>query len=349
MKVQRKMPLLIILLTIAALAFLLFNFGPAGLKNPAGINRLEQVRLGGISQWISIRSNDPSKPVLLFLHGGPGSANLAKLRVETPALEDHFIVVNWDQRSAGKSFNLGFDAHSLSIEQYISDAHELTLMLKERFHANKIYLMGLSWGTVPGLNLAARYPEDYYAYIAVGQVVDFSQGEKLSLDWVRQKAEADGNTQAMADLRSINPAYTDADWLKQLMRQRKWLLHYGGVYRNAQNYYQEMKMLFAAPEYSWFEKMLWPLGSAVSIKNMWPSLMTFRFSGNLKQVDIPILLLMGRYDMNVPAELTESYFQQLDAPAGKKWVWCEESAHDVFSDEPEALVQAVVEMSEKNQ
>jgi pimeloyl-ACP methyl ester carboxylesterase len=339
----------LILLVLLTLVFLLFYSGPAGSQKSAGINRLEQVRLGGIMQWISIRGNDLKKPVLLILHGGPGSANLAKSRYETPALEDHFIVVNWDQRGAGKSYTLGFDAHSLTIEQYINDAHELTLMLKERFHANKIYLMGFSWGTVPGLSLAARFPEDFNAYIAVGQEVDISQGEKLSLDWVRQKAEVDRNTQAISDLRSINPAYTDSDWWDQLMRERKWLLYYGGVYHTAQNYNHEMKMLFAASEYSWSEKMLWPLGSTESLKNMWPSLMSFRFTGTIKQVDIPILFLSGRYDMNDPAELAESYFQQLNAPAGKKWMWCEQSAHDVFYDEPDVLVQAVLQMSEKYQ
>ena len=142
---------LITLLVLLILTFLLFYSGRAGSNNSAGINCLEKVSLGRISQWISIRGNDLSKPVLLFLHGGPGSANLAKLRDEIPALEDHFIVVNWDQRGAGKSYNLAFETRSLTLAQYISDAHELVLILKKRFNVNKIYLMGVSWGTVPGL------------------------------------------------------------------------------------------------------------------------------------------------------------------------------------------------------
>ena len=40
---------------------------------PGGIDDLIAVDIGGIRQWISVRGNDPSNPLLLFLHGGPGS------------------------------------------------------------------------------------------------------------------------------------------------------------------------------------------------------------------------------------------------------------------------------------
>src|SRR5512134_2623860 len=99
--------------------------GPARPPVSGGISRLEHMELGGVRQWISIRAVDGSAPILLFLHGGPGSANIAKLRQQVPELEQHFIVVNWDQAGAGKSASPGFDYSRLSMEQMISDAHEL--------------------------------------------------------------------------------------------------------------------------------------------------------------------------------------------------------------------------------
>jgi len=147
---------------------LAFWSGPAPLQAEDGINRLEQVELGGVKQWISMRGINRRAPVLLFLHGGPGSANLAKLRLQVPELEKHFVVVNWDQRGAGKSFSPGFDPSALSREQLVSDAHELVLYIKERFGVEKIYLMGFSWGTVLGLSLVDQYPDDFAAFIRVG-------------------------------------------------------------------------------------------------------------------------------------------------------------------------------------
>ena len=43
------------------------------VRTPEGVESLEQVELGGLKQWISIRGQNRSNPVLLFIHGGPGS------------------------------------------------------------------------------------------------------------------------------------------------------------------------------------------------------------------------------------------------------------------------------------
>src|SRR5512145_35243 len=154
MPIKRSVVMIVWLLIFIVLVWVAFHAGPAPSKHPVGINVLEKVVLGGTAQWISIRGADPHQPVLLFLHGGPGSANLAKLRVQTPALEEHFVVVNWDQRGAGKSAGIGFDYESLSIAQIISDTHELVEYLKARFGVEKIYLLGFSWGTIVGLEFA---------------------------------------------------------------------------------------------------------------------------------------------------------------------------------------------------
>ena len=39
---------------------------------PGSISSIETVMLGGVSQTITIRGVDRTKPVLLHLHGGPG-------------------------------------------------------------------------------------------------------------------------------------------------------------------------------------------------------------------------------------------------------------------------------------
>lgn len=48
----------------------------AGAPLPQSISLLEEVTLGNMQQWIQIRGNDISNPVLLWLHGGPGSAQM---------------------------------------------------------------------------------------------------------------------------------------------------------------------------------------------------------------------------------------------------------------------------------
>ena len=329
-------------LVFVIVAWFIFYSGPAPLEAENGVNTLEQVTLGGVKQWISIRGTNRHNPVLLFLHGGPGSANIAKLRIQVPELEQHFIVVNWDQRGAGKSYSPGFNVSTLSRQQLVSDAHELVEILKKRFGVQKIYLLGFSWGTALGLSLADQYPDDFTAFISVSQVVDYVTGEKLSLEYARESAQKAGNAQAVAELASVDPAYNSQDWQAQLGTERKWLLHFGGVYHTTNSFSHELWMLLRAPEYSLVEAGFWPLGSSNSLKQMWPELMKIDFFEQVPIVRCPVYFFAGKYDYNSPWQLTEAYYQKVEAPAGKHLVWFQNSAHDIFFDEPEQLTREVL-------
>ena len=128
--------------------------------------------MGGVEQWILIRGNDTAKPILLFLHGGPGSPMMVMQRPHLGKLEKSFVVVQWDQRGSGKSYSAIIPNADMNIQQFISDTHELTELLCRRFHQKKIYLIGHSWGTALGTMTAQKYPESYYAYIGIAQVVN---------------------------------------------------------------------------------------------------------------------------------------------------------------------------------
>jgi pimeloyl-ACP methyl ester carboxylesterase len=336
--------MIMVLLVLAVLGILFLWYGPApmGASGGQSINVLEQVELGGAKQWISIRGTDVRNPVLLFLHGGPGSANLAKLRIQAPGLEKEFVVVNWDQRGAGKSFSFRMDEDPWTTDQLRKDTHQLVGFLRQRFGVEKVYLMGFSWGTVLGLWNVQDHPEDFQAFISVSQVVNIPEGEKLSLEYVRQQARDTRNTDAIRELAGIDPAYQTPDWYSQLARERKWLLAFGGVYHTARGYTHEILMLLKAREYSLIDVAVWPFGSSRSLQKLWPEIMDLDFNLSCPQVDVPVYFMAGRYDYNAPSALTEAYFRRLRAPKGKQLIWFENSAHDIFYDEPEKLTEAIL-------
>src|SRR5262249_21835762 len=68
-----------------------------------GVEEAMFVTLGGVPQWIQIRGEDRGNPVLLFVHGGPGSPVSPVSSLLRP-WEKYFTVVMWDQRDAGKTF-----------------------------------------------------------------------------------------------------------------------------------------------------------------------------------------------------------------------------------------------------
>lgn len=66
------------------------------IDTPNGIESLEDVEIGGVEQTIYLRSHDRNKPVMLFVHGGPGAPEMHAARDFGLRLEEHFIVVHWD-------------------------------------------------------------------------------------------------------------------------------------------------------------------------------------------------------------------------------------------------------------
>jgi pimeloyl-ACP methyl ester carboxylesterase len=332
---------------LALSAFLACRSGPAPMAHPGAesINELRQVELGGLRQWISIRGSDVNHPILLFLHGGPGSANIAKIRMQSPELEDHFVVVNWDQRGSGKTGSLSWQRPGLTLERLRADTHELVLYLRDRFGGRKIYLLGFSWGTVLGLLAARDYPEDLLGYIGVSQIVDAVEGERISLAYVPRRARETDNRKAMEELAGIDPACSADGWYEELIRQRGWLLEFGGVYHTASNYNHEMRMLLGASEYSLMDFAWWPLGQSASLRTLWPDLMGWNFLESADTINVPVSFLEGRYDYNAPSELVQAYFERLRAPRGKRLIWFEESAHDIFFDQPRMLADEVIRIA----
>ena len=72
------------------------------IRSACGIVEERFVRIGGIDQWVGIRREDRDNPVLFLIHGGPGASS----SIFTPLIrswENHFTVVQWDQRGGGKT------------------------------------------------------------------------------------------------------------------------------------------------------------------------------------------------------------------------------------------------------
>jgi pimeloyl-ACP methyl ester carboxylesterase len=120
------------------------------------IDAIEKIKIGGIEQWISLRADDITNPIILFLHGGPGTAQISFSRKSQYKLEKDFLVVNWDQRGAGKSYAHSIRKDDMKIENFILDAEEIIEVLLQRFRQKKVFLVGHSWGSIIGAKLSFK-------------------------------------------------------------------------------------------------------------------------------------------------------------------------------------------------
>ncbi len=189
-----------------------------------------EIELNGARQWVSLRG-DPDGPVLLFLHGGPGGAEYGPRRHYLGKLEDRWQVVDWEQRGAGRSFHGDESAATLSLDALVADGSTLIDRLREEAGGRPVVLTGHSFGTVLGVLLASKVPEQLAAYVGAAQVVCWSLQETRSYDWALAEARRRGNAKAIAALEGIGPPERGqyAGGTSAVEVQRRWLGSLGGV------------------------------------------------------------------------------------------------------------------------
>jgi pimeloyl-ACP methyl ester carboxylesterase len=322
---------------------ILSDVGKVVSKN--GIDEAKAVEIGGIKQWIRIRGRDRRNPILLVIHGGPASPDLPNSYLFERGWQDYFTVVEWDQRGAGKTYELNDPKAvepTLRAERMIQDAEELTAYLRKTYDRKKIFVLGHSWGTYVGLSLAERRPEWLYAYIGAGQIIDFPAQERSGYAWVLGEAKADGNSQAVKELEAIAP-YPEADGsipLDKINTERKWSVHYGGLTHGWSSFDIWENAERISPDYSDADFKAIDLGSGLSFPHLLPEMIKANFTG-VTTLGCPLLIFAGRYDYTTPNAPVRLWYDRVKAPS-KQWVWFENSAHMMYLEEPgRALVSLV--------
>ena len=127
--------------------------------------------LGGYPQKVLIEGKSEDLPVIITLHGGPGSPIpfCVGARGLFPEFTDKCILVSWDQYGCGiNNANLPDD---ISISDFVNMTIELIKKIKRRFPQNAVWLLGMSWGSVLSAMAAKCSPELIDGVIAYGQVL----------------------------------------------------------------------------------------------------------------------------------------------------------------------------------
>src|SRR3954471_18440085 len=101
---------------------------------------------------------DPSAPVIVVLHGGPGHDYRGLLRLRDPVnglrLEDRYRVVFWDQRGSGLS-----ERHAESQISLAAYDQDLTTIIDRFSPGRRVVLLGHSWGGMYATRYISLHPE----------------------------------------------------------------------------------------------------------------------------------------------------------------------------------------------
>lgn len=312
---------------IILLFFICFFMIPlSNLAQMKAANEERFISIGGIEHWITIHGYDSSKPIVLFLHGGPGSVMSAYDQTIYGEWEKDFIVVNWDQRGAGRTFGRNAPSqvdedywieNPLTVEQMTADGIELSEYLLKYLGQQKLMLLGTSWGSVLGLKMALHRPDLYNAYVGHSQLVDGSKALVQAYKRVLTLARTTGDREAVDQLGSIGaPPYEDAKNAGQLFRIIKKYERAHSIpapaswWKLAPGYDNETdaQHRYDGDDYSFIHFVG---HKKLGIKAMSA---TVDFMEEGLELKIPVYLIQGEEDILTPKETSRVYFDQIKAP-----------------------------------
>ena len=301
------------------------------------------VQIGGVKQGMFIRSKDTGNPVLLFVHGGPGFPNYFLFEKYNPGLEDFFTVCYWEQRGGGLSYTSGILIETMNLEQLTDDAIEVTNYLRKRFDKEKIFIMAWSGGTTIALPAISKSPELFHAYIAMGQITNQRESERIAYDFMIQRLNELNDQKSANELKKFDYLETESDLISfynSVIRDK--LMHELGIgtMRSMKSVFRDIFLpVWTCRAYTLKEKyIIWKSKMIFLPKtNLKTETLTTNFPDAYPEIKIPIFFMCGKYDLTVNAGLSKNYYNRLNAPLKRFYIF-ENSAHGPLFEEPERFM-----------
>ena len=306
----------------------------------------EYIPINGISQYLFHTGTNYENPVLLYLHGGPGSAESLFAHAYQEKWDDIFTVVHWDQRGAGKTLSTNPDEDTFpTVDILLSDLKEVIEYLKKKYNKNKIILLGHSFGSVLGSLYIKKYPEDIQYYIGVGQVIDMHENEQVAYDKTK---EVILNANNKSDLKKLE-ALGDYPGKKIDLSDFKTISNF----RKLQSKYHLATSVNISLIITAIKSPIFQLSdikafsnSSIANKKTLKFLETFSLYNNGYDYSIPIYYISGDNDWQTPYTIAEKYLNKVNAPE-KKFYLIPKAGHNPMLDEPHLFFESLKDINNK--
>ncbi|MFI9568856.1 alpha/beta fold hydrolase [Streptomyces rishiriensis] len=300
-----------------------------------GVDEQYFTRIGGLDQWLSVRGEDRANPVVVELHGGPGSSN-AILANTTRDWERHVTLVRWDMRGTGKTLRRsGVAAQGeMTFDRLVRDAVEVVEHVRERLGAGRVVLLGCSFGSAVALRVARSRPDLVGAYVGTDQKVFDGGRDTSDYDAALERLEKAGKKEAAA-VREMGP--DQRTWSAEDFSHFSRFASATDPHTFAAMKSVVMKSLWFSPLHSLREVLGFFKSFEVSAAVL-PGTASFDDRADGTRFDVPFFVVQGACDLvNTPAR-ARAFFDEVQAPV-KEFTLIEGAGHfaayrhpDVFLD-----------------
>jgi proline iminopeptidase len=266
--------------------------------------------LGGVDQWVTIRGDDRSNPILLHVHGGPGIA-FSAFTAEFAPYEASFTVVQWDQRGSGCTFGRHGDATpEVTLDRLATDGLELAAQLRTRFDNRKIIVLGHSFGSIVATEMVRRAPEHFALYVGTAQFASFARALEAQLTHLRGVAAGDADLTAQLDAL----AALDSQSLQKFGGVNR-ILQGGGHLPAVDVAWLQRLPAHAAEVMAPKDLADWQAGRQASGSQLIRQIAGVDLFASARRFELPFVVIQGSDDVITPTSVARAYLEHIEAPA----------------------------------
>ena len=214
------------------------------------------------------------------------------------------------------------------------------------FGKDRIYLLAHSGGTPIALLAVARAPQLFHAYIAMAQISNPIESEKMAYRYMLEEYGTRGDKKTVKELLAYDVLHTDASavkFFKSALRDRAMHeLGVGTMHRMKSVFWGVFIPVWTCRAYTFREKIaIWKAKISFLPKTgILDELCANDFAKRVPSLEIPVYFMSGKHDLTVNVDLAKAYFIRLKAPL-KGFYTFEKSAHSPLFEEPDRFREIV--------
>lgn len=140
-----------IIQNILAISLIIIAFASCTQENTETYERFYFRTSDGADLAVQVDGDRNSNVFVLMLHGGPGGSGFEyNTGLFTERLESKYAMVYLDQRGQGASQG-SYSSEQVTLQRFADDVYDLTLLLKQKYGQDiSVFVMGHSWGGSTG-------------------------------------------------------------------------------------------------------------------------------------------------------------------------------------------------------
>lgn len=278
--------------------------------------------VNGARIWtVSVGKGDP----LFIISGGPGSAHIGMRGMDS--LANSCSLIYYDAFGRGKS-DTALDVREYTLQRDVSDLEEL----RKQMGFGKIIIFGHSYGTVVAQAYAIQYPDQVSHLILSAPFHSYLMWQANDDNYNR---EIQINYPEVWDTLMIvrNQGYVSSDPIHQEIYGR---IPYGFLYAYNPGNFENRRRTPYPNRFN--SKLYYQMVGRDGDFIVGSDIGTFDFRKELKDLNMPVLILAGRYDrVAVPSMMVQykTYCPQVEFHLFEK------SGHNTFVEEPEKTFEII--------